>query len=136
MAEVVAAAKTSHGYEDVIVSAINFFVERNWRLSEQSARTAAFVGRPAIPWRVQLLLGAGLLALIVPGVVYYLLSVRKSYGFAKVVVSATPIHGGTEVAVRHPAPAAPIAQQFVGTLPPLEARVPLARAELSAAGPA
>ena len=65
---------------------------------------------------------AGFLAFVIPGVALYLLHVRKTYWFTHIVVSATPIRGGTEVVIEYTSPAAaPLARQFVGGLPPLKA---------------
>ena len=46
MAELAASAKTSYGYEDVIVGAMQFFGAEDWRYTDQSARRVTFRGRP------------------------------------------------------------------------------------------
>jgi hypothetical protein len=120
VADLVTRRKTSHGYEDLIVGALQFFTAENWRQTEQSARRVTFRGRPEIPWYLLLLMGAGLLALVVPGVALYMLHIRKTYWFTNIVVTATPVRGGTEVEIQYPAPAAKLVQRFVGALPPVE----------------
>jgi hypothetical protein len=112
-----ASKKTSHGYEDVIVGAMTYFAAEDWRYTDQSARKVIFRGRPRIPWHVQALMAAGFLALVVPGVALYFLHIRKTYRFSDIVVTATPVRGGTEVVVRYPAPASALAERFVEGLP-------------------
>ena len=120
MGSVVASKKTSDGYEDVIVGALNFFATEGWRPTGQSARTATFFGRPEVPWRDVALTAAGYLAFVVPGVFLHHRKIRERYGYSNIVVSATPVKGGTEVTVEYPPPAEPLAQRFVDTLPPTE----------------
>ena len=122
MADLVTSRKTSHGYEDVIVGALQFFAAEDWRQTEQSARKVTFRGRPEIPWYLLLLMAAGLLAFVVPGVALYMLHIRKTYWFTNIVVTATPVKGGTEVEIQYPAPAAKLAERFVGALPAPEAK--------------
>ena len=117
----VASKTTSHGYEDVIVGAMKFFAAEDWRYTDQSARRVIFRGRPRIPWHMLALMTAGFLALVVPGLALYFLHIRKTYRFSDIVVTATPVKGGTEVAVRYPVPASGLAQRFVAGLPPAEA---------------
>ena len=112
-----ASKKTSHGYEDVIVGAMKYFAAEDWRYTDQSARKVVFRGRPRIPWDMLALMTAGFLALVVPGVALYFLHIRKTYRFSDIVVTATPVRGGTEVVVRYPAPASALAQGFVEGLP-------------------
>lgn len=120
MMELAASKKTRSSYEDVIVGAMEFFGAEDWRATDMTARTVVLRGRPPIPWYMLLLMTLGFLAFVVPGVVLYLLQVRKRYWFTSVVVTATPIAGGTEVVIEYASPAmAPLAERFVGNLPPL-----------------
>ncbi len=122
MAELSANTTTSSSYEDVIVGAMQFFGAEDWRATDQTARTVVLRGRPHIPWYMLLLMTLGFLAFVVPGVALYLLHIRKTYWFTSVVVTATPIKGGTEVVLQYGSPAtAPLASRFVGKLPPLRA---------------
>ena len=120
MPELSATAKTSHSYEDVIVGAMQFFGAEDWRAMDQTARTVVFRGRPRLPWYMLLLMTMGFLAFVLPGVALYMLHIRKTYWFTNIVVSATPIRGGTEVVIQYPQPAQKLAARFVGNLPPLE----------------
>lgn len=119
MADLVTSTKTSHGYEDVIVGAMQFFGAEEWRETEMSARKVSFRGRPEIPWYLLILMTLGFAAFVVPGVALYLLHIRKTYWFTSIVVTATPVKGGTEVVIHYGSPAAaPLAQKFVAALPP------------------
>jgi len=113
----VASQETTQGYEDVIVGAQRLFKMEGWRIAEQSARSTTFVGRPRIPWLLVALTAAGMLALIVPGVLFYRLMIFKRYGLSNIVVLATPVRGGTHVAVEYAPPAEGLAQQFMESLP-------------------
>ena len=121
MAELSASATTSHSYEDVIVGAMRFFGAEDWRATDQAARTVVFRGRPRLPWYMLLAMTLGFLAFVVPGVALYMLHVRKTYWFTNIIVTATPIRGGTEVEIHYPEPARKLAARFVSTLPPLAA---------------
>lgn len=118
MANVVAQAKTSLGPEDVMVRAVQFFSTEKWRPTSQSQRTATFEGKPPIPWFMLLLTFAGFVACIVPGVIMYIMVIRKLHRFHNLVVSATPIPGGSEVVAQYPKPAAGLVARFLEALPP------------------
>jgi hypothetical protein len=122
MVELAASTKTSYGYEDLIVGALQFFAAEDWRETDQSARRVTFRGRPRIPWYLLLLMTAGFLAFVIPGVELYMLHIRKTYLFANIIVTATPIKGGTDVVIKYTSPAVEqLARRFAGRLPPLEA---------------
>jgi hypothetical protein len=122
VAELAASTRTSYGYEDVIVGAMQFFAAEEWRQTDQSARQVTFRGRPGIPWYLLLLMTLGFLALVIPGMALYLLHIRKTYWFTSIVVTATPVKGGTNVVIEYGSPAAArLARQFAERLPPLEA---------------
>jgi hypothetical protein len=112
-----ASKRTSHGYEDVIVGAMKQFTAEDWRYTDRTARKVIFRSRPKTPWYMLALMTAGFLALVVPGLALYFLHIRTTYRFSDIVVTATPVRGGTEVVVRYPAPASALAQRFVQGLP-------------------
>jgi hypothetical protein len=95
-----ASQETTLGYEDVIVGAQRLFKSEGWRITDQSARMTAFVGKPRIP--------------------FYRRGLLKHRGFSTVVVSATAVRGGTRVVVEYPAAAEDLARRFVESLPPKE----------------
>jgi hypothetical protein len=131
MTPVISNSRTTYCYEDVIVGAMRFFTAEKWRYTTQTARMVAFRGKPRMPWYVVLFVTAGILAFVVPGLVLYMLHVRKNYQFTNIVVTTTPVRGGTEVLIQYPPQAEPLARRFVGALPPLEPLPPSA----SQAGP-
>jgi hypothetical protein len=47
-----------------------------------------------------------------------MLHIRKTYYFTNIIVTATPVRGGTEVEIQYPGPAAKLADHFVAALPP------------------
>lgn len=120
MTPVTSNSRTARCYEDVIVGAMKFFTGEKWRYTTQTARMVTFRGKPRMPWYVSLLMLAGFLAFVVPGLFLYVLHVRKSYQFTTIVVTTTPVRGGTEVVVQYPPSAEPIARRFLGGLPPLD----------------
>ncbi len=119
MADAVAQAQTSLGCEDVIVRATQFFSTQNWRPTGQSGRTATFQGKPKIPWFMLLLTVVGFAACVVPGIIMYIMVIRKMYRFHNLVVTVTPITGGSEVIVQYPPTTEKLARRFLEALPPL-----------------
>jgi len=121
MADKLANNTTSLPSEEVIVRAVQFFSTEKFRCSGQSGRTATFDGRPPIPWFLLLLTVLGFLFFVVPGIIMYILVIRKVRRFHNLVVTASPVPGGTEVSISHPGWAAKQAQRFMQSLPGIPA---------------
>jgi hypothetical protein len=119
MADTVTQGRTSLSAEDVIVRAVQYFATTNWRPTSQSVRTATFQGKPPIPWFMMLLTIVGFLACLVPGIIMYIMVIKKMLRFQNLVVTANPIAGGTEVIVQYPDAAGKLAAKFLEALPPL-----------------
>ncbi|MGA3084309.1 MAG: hypothetical protein ABSE95_05890 [Thermodesulfobacteriota bacterium] len=119
MADLVTNGKTSLSAEEVIVRAVQFFSTAKWKATTQSSRTATFEGRPPIPWLMLLLTILGFLACIVPGIIMYIMVIRKMYRFMNLVVTANPIANGTEVSVSHPKYTEKMVTKFLAALPQL-----------------
>lgn len=117
MADSVSNVKTSLSAEEVITRAVQFFSTERWRATTQSGRSATFESKPPIPWFMILLTIVGFIFCIVPGIITYIMVVRKMYRFVNLVVTANPIPGGTEVSVTHPRRATRIVNRFLGALP-------------------
>lgn len=131
MADVVAQGQTALTSEEVIVRAVQFFSTENWRPTGQSARTATFQGKPKIPWFMLLLTVVAFLACIVPGIIMYIMVIRKMYRFHNLVVTANPIGNGTEVVVQYPPAAEKLARRFLQALPPIEVVTGTAKRQLA-----
>jgi len=97
MADFVANAKTTLPGEDVIVRAIQFFTNERWRAQSQSSRVATFVGRPKIPVGLIFLTVFAFFMFVVPGILMYILVIRRVIRFQNIVVTTTPIAVGTDV---------------------------------------
>ncbi len=54
---------------------------------------------------------------IVPGIIMYILAIRKLRRFYNLVVTANPIPSGTEVSITHPDWAGKQVQRFMQSLP-------------------
>jgi hypothetical protein len=117
MADKLTNSKTSLPGEEVIVRAVQFFASEKFRCSGQSGRTATFDGRPPIPWFLLLLTVLGFMFCIVPGIIMYILAIRKLRRFYNLVVTANPIPSGTEVSITHPDWAGKQVQRFMQSLP-------------------
>lgn len=120
MADRVANGKTSLSAEEVIVRAVQFFSTEKFKATSQSGRTATFEGRPPIPWGMLLLTVLGFIACLVPGIIMYVMVIRKMYRFYSLVVTANPIPGGTEVSITYPDFAETLVPRFLGALAPLD----------------
>ena len=130
MADKMTNGKTLLASEDVVVRAVQFFSAEKFRTSSQSGRTATFDGMPPIPWFMLLLTIVGFVMCLVPGILMYILVIRKMRRFHNLVVTASPISGGTEVSISYPAWASGQVHRFLGALPPLPVQggtPPLAR---------
>lgn len=121
LATLVANGRTSLPSEEVIVRAVQFFSTERWKPTSQSQRAATFEGKPPIPWFMLLLTIIGFIAFVIPGIILYILVIRKMYRFVNMVVTANPIEKGTEVSVSYPKAASKLASQFLAALPPLAA---------------
>lgn len=119
MADSVTNRKTSLSGEDVIARAVQFFSTEKWRATSQSSRTVTFEGKPPIPWFMLLLTFIGFLACIVPGVILYVMVIRKMYRFVNLVVTATPISNGVEVSISYPKASERLVSRFMAALPQL-----------------
>ncbi len=121
MADLLANAKTTLAGEDVIVRAVQFFTNERWRAQSQSSRVATFVGRPKIPVGLLFLTVLGFLMFIVPGILMYILVIRRVIRFQNIVVTVTPITVGTDVVITYPKTATKLVDRFLRVLPPLAA---------------
>ena len=121
MADLVATGQTTRAGEDVIVRAVQFFTNEKWRAQTQSARSVTFVGRPPIPWGLLLLTIIAFFAFIVPGIIMYILVVRRVIRFQNLVVTTTSAKAGTEVNITYPKHARKAVDRFIGLLPVTEA---------------
>jgi len=111
-------SKTTLQGEDVIVKAVQFFSTAKFRATSQSGRVVTFQGMPPIPWFMLLLTVLGFLFCVIPGIIMYVLVIRKLRRFQNLVVSTGPITGGTEVTITYPDWANDLVQAFLRTLPP------------------
>jgi len=119
MADLVLSGNTSLSTEEVITRAVQFFSTGKWKVTSQSQRSATFEGKPPIPWFMLLLMIVGLITCVVPGIVLYVMIIRKMYRFVNLVVTANPIPAGTDVTISHPAHAKDLVQRFLTALPPV-----------------
>lgn len=103
--------------DDVLVRAVQFFTNENWRAQSQTNRVATFVGVPKIPW-FQLMLAILLtFCFVIPGLIYYLLVIRKLRQLQNLVVTTTPRDAGCEVVVTYPSYAQRYVDSFFAALP-------------------
>ncbi len=77
MADRLTNSKTSLPGEEVIVRAVQFFATEKFRCSGQSGRAATFDGRPPMPWFLLLVTILGFMFCVVPGIIMYILAIRK-----------------------------------------------------------
>lgn len=117
MADLVATTQTTLPPEEVMVRAVQFFTNEKWRAQSQTNRVATFVGVIKVPW-IHLLLAVLLMfCLIVPGVIYYFLVIRKMRNLRNIVVTTTPKDAGAEVVVTYPADSQKMVDSFFAALP-------------------
>lgn len=119
MADSVLTKQTNLSGEEAITRAVQFFSTENWRATTQSARSATFQGKPPIPWSMILFTIIGYICCVVPGVILYVMVIKKMRRFQNLVVTATPMSKGTEVVVTYPDHAKKLAGRFLDALPEL-----------------
>ena len=119
MANVVTNKRTSLSAEETIVRAVQFLSTDRWRPTSQSQRTVTFEGKVPIPWFMILFMILGFLCCILPGIILYVMVIRKMYRFINMVVTANPIEKGTEVSASYPKMASKLVSRFLDALPPL-----------------
>lgn len=117
MADLVSKTQTTLPPEEVMVRAVQFFTNEKWRAQSQTNRVATFVGMPKIPWTQLLLAILLMFCLVVPGLIYYILVIRKLRQLRNIVVTATPKDGGSEVVVTYPPDTQRMVDTFFGALP-------------------
>jgi hypothetical protein len=120
MANLVKTKKTELKCDEVISRGIQFFSNGNWRCQSQSERTATFVGRASIPWFLILLTIIAFLFFIIPGIIMYLMVIRKMYGFQNLVISTRTNPDGCEVDITYPKQAKKLVNRFLASLPAKE----------------
>ncbi len=117
MADLVANKHTALPPEEIMVRAVQLFTNENWRAQSQTNRIATFVGVPNIPW-VHIILALLLTAcFVVPGLIYYILVIRKLRRLQNIVVTTTPKDVGCDVVVTYPGHAQRLVDSFFATLP-------------------
>jgi len=119
MADSILNKQTNLSGDEVITRAVQFFSTEKWRATTQSGRSATFEGRPPIPWFMLLFTFIGYLCCIIPGIILYIMVIKKLRRFQNLVVTATPMSKGTEVVVTYPSHAKKLAERFLAALPEL-----------------
>ncbi|MGH7979141.1 MAG: hypothetical protein ACREE6_07175 [Limisphaerales bacterium] len=119
MADSVLNKQTGLSGEEVVTRAVQFFSTESWRTTSQSPRAATFEGKPPIPWFMILLTIIGYACCLVPGIIMYIVVIKKLRRFQNIVVTTTPMSKGTEVVVTYPSHAKKLAGRFLNALPEL-----------------
>ena len=117
MAELVQTKKTSLAPQDVMMRAVQYFTTGKWRAQSQSERIATFVGRPPIPIGLLILTIIGFMCCIIPGIILYIMAIKKVIQLQNIVVTANPTESGSEVTVKHSKSATNLVTEFVSLLP-------------------
>lgn len=117
MADQVQTKTTTLGPDEAIMRSVQYFTTGKWRTQSQSQRIATFVGRPAVPVLYILLTIVGLIFCIVPGIIMYIIVIRKAIQLQNIVVTTNPTAGGTEVVVKHSSAAKKLVQEYLEALP-------------------
>jgi len=117
MADLVLNRHTSLSSEETITRAIQFFATAKWKPTTQTSRAATFEGRPPLPWFMLLLTLIGFMACFVPGMIMYMMVIKKVRQFQNLVVTTTPAANGTDVVVMYPKSARNLADRFLNALP-------------------
>jgi len=113
--------KTTLAPDEVLTRAVQFFSTEKWKPTSQSPRTATFEGKVPIPWGMLCLMVLSFMCFVIPGIILYVLIIKKLRGFQNLVIAVTAIPQGTEVSVSHPPQAKALVAKFMKVLPEVTA---------------
>ena len=77
-----------------------------------------FVGRPPIPVLQLILTIVGFMLCIIPGIIMYVVVIRKMIQLQNIVITTSPVNGGAEVVIKHSPSASKLVSEFLNALPP------------------
>jgi hypothetical protein len=117
MSDLVQNKKTTMKHDEVIMKSVQFFTTGRWRTQSQSERIATFVGTPPIPFGLLLLTIVGFALCVIPGIIIYIMAIKKIRTLQNIVITANPVEGGSEVIIKYSKPAEKLVADFVATLP-------------------
>lgn len=117
MANKVQTVQTTLKSEEAIVRAVQFFPGEKWRVQSHVGNAATFEGKPGVPWFLMLLTIVGLFFFILPGIILYVLLVRKVNKFVNLIVTANDCEAGSELTFNYPKQASKVVGKFVKALP-------------------
>lgn len=117
MADLVVTQQTTLPGEEVHVRAAQFFTSSKWRVQSQSPRVSTFVGKPPIPFGMLILTILGFIACAVPGIILYILVIRKMIALQNIVVTTEQKDALTNVLVTYPKHARKMVDRFFTALP-------------------
>jgi hypothetical protein len=120
MADIVLNQKTSLPAEEASVRAIQFFSTKNWQVTSQSTRAVTLAGRVPLPFLHLLGVILGFMFCVIPGIILYVMLIKKVRSFQNMVVTANPISKGTEVSITCPPHAKGLVKKFFAALPPYD----------------
>lgn len=75
---------------DVMVRAVQFFTAERWRVQSQNGSIATFIGMPKLHWLQMSLAVLLTLCLVIPGVIYYTVALRKQRREQSIAVTTNP----------------------------------------------
>lgn len=101
---------------DVMVRAVRFFTAQRWRVKSQNGTIATFTGAARLDWPHRLRVILLTLCLIVPGILYYFLGVRRSRREQTVCVELMPAGERCKVMVTYPAEDSELIVEFLAGL--------------------
>ncbi|HEX8711253.1 MAG TPA: hypothetical protein VF730_05220 [Terracidiphilus sp.] len=102
MSDLLVTKTTALQPDDVITHAEQFFASEHWLEVSRNGYAATFVGRPRLPWHQMVLVVLFSLCMVVPGVVYYSVSIRKQRRIQSIAVTAKLRGDRSEVLVQYP----------------------------------
>lgn len=117
MADLVNTKRTTLSGEDVHVRAAQFFTNAQWRVQSQSPRVSTFVGKPKIPWVMLFLMIIAFACFVIPGIIMWMLIIRRTFGLQNIVVTTNPIDAGCEVVITNSKHAQKMIDRFLEALP-------------------
>jgi hypothetical protein len=101
---------------EVMIRTVRFFTAQHWRVKSQNGTIATFTGLSRLDWSQRVMVIVLTLCLVVPGILYYFLGIRRGRREQTVCVDLMPEGERCKVMVTYPAEDSELIVEFLAGL--------------------
>jgi hypothetical protein len=116
MSELLVTKTTAMKPADVMFRAVQFFTAERWRVQSQNGSIATFIGMPRLHWLQMSLAVLLTLCLVIPGIIYYAVAIRRQRREQSIAVTTNPRGERCLVMVTYPPGAESLMTSFLADL--------------------